>query len=412
MSENADGVVRVLLAVGDRELEARLTRELPAAGIAIAGRCLDGPSLIELSAEPGVDAVLAAAELHRLSAETLSMLRGRGLPVVLLAGAGDDAARLSRLGPTAPAAAPADVVARAVRAALSRPAPPTDTAGEPLPGPPPLAPVPPRGPRPDAPVSAAGRAGDPGGRVVAVTSGKGAPGKTTVAISLAALFSEGGSRTVLLDADLRGGNVAPYLDLDPRRGLVGLASPDCELSDELQVSSGFSVVAGVERPALAAGLREESLHAAVRALRARFETVVVDLVPMWAGLLRPGDELLLVTGADLVSVWNARIALPALREQASGAVLTAVVNRREGRDHYDAGEVGPVLGLPVSGVVREEREAARRAVAQQIPLVAEGGSAAADLRALAAGIGAAVSSAPEPRQAFLSVLLPILAGGR
>ena len=256
------------------------------------------------------------------------------------------------------------------------------------------------------------RDGEAAGRVVAVVSGKGAPGKTTLAISLAALFSEGGSRTVLLDADLRGGNVAPYLDLDPRRGLVGLASPGYELADELQVSAGFAVVAGVERPQLAAGLSEGALAGAVAALRARFETVVVDLAPVQPGLLRPGDELLLVTGADLVSLWNARTALPAIREHAGGAVLTAAVNRREGRSHYGAPEVAPALALPVSGVVREEGESARRAVSEQIPLVQAGGRAATDLRALAAGLGARVASQPAPRQAFFAALLPGLAGGR
>ena len=61
------------------------------------------------------------------------------------------------------------------------------------------------------------------GNVIAVVSGKGAPGKTTVAIGLAAALGERGRRVVLVDADLRGGNVGAYLDLDPRRGLFGLA---------------------------------------------------------------------------------------------------------------------------------------------------------------------------------------------
>ncbi len=412
MSHGAEGVVGVLLAVGDRELEGRLTRELPGAGIAIRGRCLDGPSLLELAAEPGVDAVLAAADLHRLSEETLRALAGRELPVVLLATAPDDAAGLARLAGTVPASSPAPVVAEAVRRAIARGARPADPAAVPARAAPRLALVPsPDGGR-SRPRRAAPHGTDAGGRVVAVTSGKGAPGKTTLAISLAALFAEGGSRTVLLDADLRGGNVAPYLDLDPRRGLIGLASPGFELSDELQLTAGFAVVAGIERPGLAAGLREETVPAAVSALRERFETVVVDLAPMQPGLLRAGDELLLVTGADLVSVWNARNALPAAREQAGGSVLTVAVNRRDGRSHYDAGELGPVLGLPVSGVVREERESARRAVAQQIPLARAGGRVAPDLRALARGLGAEVDSPTEPRQAFFSALLPGLAGGR
>ncbi len=238
-------------------------------------------------------------------------------------------------------------------------------------------------------------AGRRGGRVVAVTSGKGAPGKTTIAIALAALLGEHGAGVVLLDADLRGGNVAPYLDLDPRRGLVGLAAAGGRLDRELQEGPGCSVLAGVERPELAAGLAGGALSGVISALRERFVTVVVDLgAPPPAGLLRAADELLLVTGPDLVSIWNARTALPAIREDAGSAVPRAVVNRREGREHYPAGEVGRALGMAVLGVVREERESARRAVARQIPLSAAGGKVTLDLRALAGALAPAAAAAP------------------
>ena len=90
MIEQDDTVVRVLLAAGDRELERRLSQELAAEGIVIAARCLDGPSLLERAAEPGIDVVLASANLHHLSEPVLLALRERRRPVVLLAGEGAD----------------------------------------------------------------------------------------------------------------------------------------------------------------------------------------------------------------------------------------------------------------------------------------------------------------------------------
>ncbi|MYH41401.1 MAG: P-loop NTPase [Chloroflexi bacterium] len=393
---SAPGEVRVLLAVGHRGEERRLQQELASAGLDITGRCLDGPSLLERASEPGVDVVLASSELHRLSDGVLAALGERGMPVVLLSAGAGDAARLSGRGPVLPASAPGAIVAAALRqAASSRGRPPGPVAaggGEPA--------------GEEVPAAAAGAAaareapaplpaGRPG-RVVAVASGKGAPGKTTIAIAAAALLAERGTGVVLLDADLRGGNVAPYLDLDPRRGLVGLAAAGGHLDAELQPGPGFAVIAGVERPELAAGLREETLSGVIGSLRARFETVVADLgVPPRAELLRAADELLVVTGADLVSVWNARTALPTIRGQAGRATLHAVVNRRDGREHYDAGEVGRALGLSVLGVVREEREGARRAVARQIPLSSAGGRAAEDLRALASALSVPDAAAPE-----------------
>ena len=324
------GGPRVLLAAGRRDLERRLSRELQGAGIEVGGRCLDGPSLLERASEPDINVVLASAELHRLTRGVLAALSERGTPVVLLAAGAEDASGLAGLGRVLPASSQGSVVAAALRQAAAAGA--VSPGFEPGPDPDAAAGAA-RGPdgRPAAlPPSAARAAPAAGGRVVAVTSGKGAPGKTTVAIALAALLGEQGTDVVLVDADLRGGNVAPYLDLDPRLGLMGLAAAGGRLDRELQEGPGCSVLAGVERPELAAGLAPEALREVTGELSGRFDAVVADLgAPPEPGLLEAADELLLVTGADLISVWNARTALPAIRAHAA-ARPRAVVNRREG----------------------------------------------------------------------------------
>ena len=76
------------------------------------------------------------------------------------------------------------------------------------------------------------------------------------------------------------------------------------------------------------------------------------------------------------------------------------MNRREGREHYPAGEVGRALGMAVLGVVREERESARRAVSRQIPLSAAGGKVTLDLRALASALAPAAPAAAAPAEAL------------
>lgn len=361
--------IRVLVAVGDRELEGRLVRELPHYGVGVAGRCLDAPGLIEQAAAPGIDAVLISAELHRLSEATLLALRDNERPAVLLTGDAD-LKRYSELAHVLPVGAAPATIAAALTQAKAGGTTSRIEAGSAT-------------PRGDRPKDSTNR-----GRVLAVASGKGAPGKTTIAIALAAELSRSGSATVLVDADLRGGNVAPCLDLDPRRGLVGLGMATGPLTervaDELQDGPGFAVLAGIERPELAAGLGREAPAAAVAALRERHARVVVDLgVPAEPSLLRLADDVLIVTGADLVSVWNTRVGLAALRANAPRSALHAVVNRREGGEHYGAEEIEHALDTPLLAIVREDRKAARRAIAEQRPLSAGGGRIARDLRALA-----------------------------
>ena len=435
MSTAEQLAVRLLLAVGNRDVERRLTSELAAQGIAIAARCLDGPTLLERALGGGIDVVLASSDLHRLTRQSLAALLEGGLAVVVLARDADEAAGLAELVGVLPAAASGQVVARALRQALdaasrahSLQLPPEATApragGQPESGAVTIG-----VPHPAAvPSSAAAAAGapdrpgdDPGeergqghraphrgvdpdihaatrrarGCLVALTSGKGAPGKTTMAIALAALLGARGHDLVLLDADLRGGNVAPYLDLDPRRGLVGLSQPDAPLADELQEGPGFRVLAGLERPELSAGMGEEVLPRVVAQLRERFDLIVADLgAPPDRQLLAQAEWVLVVTGPDLVSIWNARIAVPAITDGARGTVTSVIVNRREGRDHHEAAEIERALGIPVGAVVREERAAARRTVADQRPLLARAPRIASDLRRLSAGIASRLGAYP------------------
>lgn len=248
-----------------------------------------------------------------------------------------------------------------------------------------------------------------------------------MAIGLAAVLAEKGRRVVLVDADLRGGNVVGYLDLDPRCGLLGLTfggnggSGKARLEDELQEGPGFMVLAGMERPESWHRVSAELATAAVTTLRALFEDIVVDVGEVVGGvsssttdaILRLADRVLLVAGADLVALWNARSAVRHLREGLGIAeeTMAVVLNRREGREHYAAREVERALGLLVLAAVREDRRAARRAIEQQVPITAVRGRAARELRALASRLAVTAPTAvPGRKRQWLPLFKRSLAG--
>lgn len=378
---------RVLLAVSDPERERALASALEAAGLIVAARCLDAPTLLDSSRDGSVDGAVVSSTLHRLTPATLAALRERRLPVVLLAPESEREryAGLAHVLSGASAQDAASAVLQAVRHGATY-------AGADV-----------RVDDGDVQAEAQDR-----GEVVALTSGKGAPGKTVLAIALAAALAERGRRVALVDADLRGGDAGAWLDLDLRRGLVGLAGPGGagRVLEELQQGPGFAVLAGIERAGMARGLTGEVLRAALEALRARFEHVLVDAGPADGGpaseLLRAADRVLIVTGADLVSIWNAQRGLRALRDELGMRAdqAAAVINRREGREHYGPDEVEQALGLSVLGAVREDRAALRRAAERQEPLTSVGGRAARDARRLAIALlqGAAAAQPAKERR--------------
>jgi Flp pilus assembly CpaE family ATPase len=371
--------VRVLLGVRNPEYERQLLTALAAEGLDVARRCLDGPSLVAQAGE--VDAVLASADLHRLTFDSLEVVRDTGTPLVLLV----EPSGISQFEGVAylvPAASSGADIVSALRGAIQRGAIREAT------------PATQRQPEDSARAPVAH-----GGQVLALVSGKGAPGTTTLAIGLAAALGHQSSRVVLIDADLRGGGVAPYLDLDPRRGLIGLTvgpSTDEVVRAELQDGNGFSVLAGIERPEMRDRVTAEHLVTAAAVLRDWFDFTVIDVGQALPDItsdaanavIRNSDQVLVVTTADLTGLWNTRHCLRYLQESLGlmRERMALVINRHAGRHAYGAAEVERALGIRVVATVPDDRKAAMRAAREQLPLSAVRGSAARQVNALAVAL--------------------------
>jgi MinD-like ATPase involved in chromosome partitioning or flagellar assembly len=252
--------VPVLTAVTGAPWEAGLVAglERTPSGLQVVRRCVDLPDLLAVAATGTVRAALVAAHLRRLDRDTVARLAASGVAAVGLHDPGDDqaGARLRALGVAhvLPGdAAPADVAA-AVAAAVSalsgpgtaagstgwsvpphgRPAPNGSSPNGSSPNGSPNGSSPngssPNGSSPngsaawhDAP-EAGPEADRSPGRVVAVWGPAGAPGRTSVAVTVAAELAALGTTALLADADVYGGAVAQVLGLlDEAPGLAAAA---------------------------------------------------------------------------------------------------------------------------------------------------------------------------------------------
>jgi MinD-like ATPase involved in chromosome partitioning or flagellar assembly len=211
--------VPLLTAVAEPTWEAPLVAavERQGLGLAVVRRCVDLADLLASAATGYARAAVVSADLPRLDRSSVARLHDMGLVVVGLIPPGDQAAaeRLARLGVTAvlPGDAAPREVAALIRAAVSAAQTARDLAAEArgeagLPAAPPAVPVAAGGgPRHGTP-------GDPArGTVIAVWGPTGAPGRTTVALHLAAELAALGHHPVLVDADPYGGTVSQRLGL-------------------------------------------------------------------------------------------------------------------------------------------------------------------------------------------------------
>lgn len=228
--------VPALVAAGGAAWEAAALRALADAGVVVLKRCVDLQDLIASAMTGQADVAVVDGGLVGLDGDAVQQLWRHEVRCV---GVDGDAEALTRLGvvTVVPGSEPErlpDAVRRAV-------ADDRDLGGV--------------DPFKDVDDDVTGEGSE--GRVIVVHGPAGAPGRTTLAIGLAAAHARRGHPTVLLDADPHGGAVAQHLGvLDEVSGLLAAArlanagSLDAAAFARCRrmVADDLQVVTGLPRP--------------------------------------------------------------------------------------------------------------------------------------------------------------------
>ena len=231
------------------------------------------------------------------------------------------------------------------------------------------------------------------GRVIGVASGKGGVGKTVLAIGLAQALG-----ALLIDADLGLANVDVQLGLpagpDLGHVLGGLALADAARPHP----AGFYVLAGRSGSGALAAQGAAALAPVLSAARARFADTVLDIgagvQAAQRGMLAMADLALIVATEEPTSLTDAYAVLKLLRHDRPGAQARVVVNMagtaaglRVWKVLDGAARNFLGAGVDYAGGVRRDAKVAD-AIRHRQPLLLRhpGSAAAADIRALAAGL--------------------------
>jgi MinD-like ATPase involved in chromosome partitioning or flagellar assembly len=335
----------VLTAVG-HQWEARLVTALESApGLAVVRRCADLADLLAAASAGLADVALVSADLRSLDRAALHHLASHGVRSAGVAAPGDEAGerRLRQLG--------LDVVVRAdaepheieeALTGLQEADLPDELGFEGASGTDGLAAL---GAGDEVVGQAAltadggGEVGPPGSdgwapveqsHVIAVWGPTGAPGRSTVALGLAAELAAAGTRTLLVDCDTYGSSIAQALSLlDEAPGMAAAARAADQGVLDLpalarlapEVSRRLRVLTGIPRAERWPELRAPAVEHALTVARQLAEVVVVDcgfsieddeelsydtLAPRRNAAtltaLEQADELLVVGSADPVGL--------------------------------------------------------------------------------------------------------------
>jgi tyrosine-protein kinase len=190
---------------------------------------------------------------------------------------------------------------------------------------------------------------------VVVTSATGGEGKTVTARNLATALAQAGSRTLLVDADLRNPTLHAHFEVPNLPGFSRQlldGGPASSYIQPTKIRNLFLLSGGTDRTLLGSRRLPECLAE----LAQQAEWVVLDSPPVLAG----GDALSLAphTGATLLVI-NARATRASLAVRARNALLTigvqplgVVLNRVSSRnDQYYAAHASPARAAARPGAV-------------------------------------------------------------
>lgn len=181
-------------------------------------------------------------------------------------------------------------------------------------------------------------------KIIAVSSAVSGDGKTTMSIDLASAFAEGGQRTLIVDADLRRGNIANYLDVDGAVGLSDILANRAQFDDvvvEIRPRM-WALPAGTVPPNPVELLDSQHMTLLLRELGERFDIVIIDTAPMipvtdGAVVASKSDGVIMVArhgATKKAQVEQAMAAVTAVRARCLGWILNQVPRTRRDRSYY------------------------------------------------------------------------------
>ena len=184
-------------------------------------------------------------------------------------------------------------------------------------------------------------------RTIAITSGKGGVGKTTVSVNLAIQLTRLGRRVALLDADLGTANADVICNVQASATLAHVIAGQRQLADiMIPAPGGFTLIPGVSGLADVTHLQpheQQRLARQIADLESSFDVLLIDtgagIGPDVMTFCNAAERVLVVTTPEPTSITDAYAVIKSIHNQAADAdvrlLINMVADEREARSVFN-----------------------------------------------------------------------------
>ncbi len=167
---------------------------------------------------------------------------------------------------------------------------------------------------------------------IAVCSGKGGVGKSTVALFVASRLAEAGKRTLLIDTDFGFGDITTMTNLTPLVGFEQMLSGAARLEDALlHVGPKLSIMGTLPGSSFDIASLTRSGLDNCRKIDAEFEVIVFDtpstLDSFNLGIIAASDLAISVTTSRIPAIADSYVQLKKITGSGSRAAICFLVNQ-------------------------------------------------------------------------------------
>lgn len=213
-------------------------------------------------------------------------------------------------------------------------------------------------------------------KVIAITSGKGGVGKSTLSLNLSITLSQMKKKVVLMDADLGLANIDIMLGIIPKYNLLHLIRDEKALKDIIvKVNSNFDIIPGGSGINELANLKEGQLRRIMHELSKLERDYDILIIDTGAGIsnrvisfLLSADEIIVITTPEPTSLTDAYGVVKSVSKYNYNGKINLVVNRAN--NETEAMMVGDKFRLIVNKFL--EREIYNLGIMIKDPQVEEG----------------------------------------